>query len=209
LFFDLETIPNEEALQFVDMPKAPKNIKDAEKVEEAISAKYAEIIANAALDADLCQIKSIAYAVGTAGEVVVNIVNKKMSEKQALSDFWDKFGRCGGYSVGYNILGFDFPVLLRRSFELGVVPTMTPSLIKYRTDPTCDLMQIFSNWDWHFTKPLKWVCKRYGIEIPAGYEVNGSQVATMNEKQLRVYAASDVVVLQSLYKRMNGYYFVH
>jgi hypothetical protein len=191
------------------MPKAPKNIKDADKIEEAISAKYQEIIAGAALDPDLCSIKSVAYATGLTGEVVVNIVNKKTTEKQVLADFWDKFGRCSGYSVGYNIMGFDFPVLLRRSFELGVVPTMIPNLAKFRTDPTTDLMQIFSNWDWHFTKPLKWVCRRYGIEIPAGYEVNGSQVATMTEKQLRVYAASDVVVLQSLYKRMNGYYFVH
>lgn len=209
LFFDLETVPNEEALAFVELPKAPKTIKDPEKIEAAVSDKYAEIIAGAALDPDLCQIKSVSYSVGLKGDIVVNIVNKKLSEEQAIADFWDKFGRCQGNAVGYNILGFDFPVLLRRSFDLGVIPTMIPMLAKFRSEPITDLMQIFSGWDWHFTKKLKWLCKRYGIPIPAGDEVDGSQVENMTEKQLRVYAASDVEITRELYKRMNGYYFVH
>ena len=209
LFWDIETVPNDDALQYVDMPKASKAIKDPDKIEAAVMQKYQETIDMAALDPDLCCVKSIAYAFGTDGPTTVDIVNKKMTEEAVISRFWSAVLRTQGNTVGYNILGFDWPVILRRSFELGIVPTILPSMVKFRTEPTTDLMQILSNWDWHFTKKLKWVCRRYGIEIPAGYETDGSQVEQMTDKQLRVYAESDVIILQRLYKKMQGVYFVH
>jgi predicted PolB exonuclease-like 3'-5' exonuclease len=208
LYWDIETVPNEQALKFVETPKAPKNLKDPDKIEAAVTEKLEEIVNNAGLDPDLCSIRTIAYALGLNGEVKVDIVNKKRKEADVINDFWEAFARCSGNSVGYNIIAFDFPIVLRRSFDLGLKVPFLPNLIRYRNEPTTDLMQILSGWDWKFSKKLKWICKRYGIPVPAGDD-DGSMVSEMSDKQLKIYAESDVTITRELYRRMNGIYFVH
>jgi predicted PolB exonuclease-like 3'-5' exonuclease len=208
LFFDIETIGNEEGVGLLEMPKPSKTIKDPEKQEADIAQRYQELVDTAGLDPFLCEIRSIGWAIGQAGQINVDLVTKKVSETDVLEQFWDNFARTSAYCVGYNIMDFDLPVILARSMLLGVKPTMLPNLARYRSDPTCDLMWLLAGWNFRGAKKLKWVCKRLGIEIPAGDD-NGSMVKDMTDKQLKVYSASDIKITQELYRRMNGYYFMH
>jgi len=113
-----------------------------------------------------------------------------------------------GYAAGYNIIGFDLPMLQRRSFALAVkpgllsLPAISPA--KYRTQPILDLMGVLYNWD--RSRGLKWVCKRYGIPNPLP-DLDGSMVGEMDRATLRKYVANDVNLTIQLYRWMQGVYF--
>jgi DNA polymerase elongation subunit (family B) len=206
LFFDIETTANPNAIALLPEPSAPANYKDADKIAQYVSEKKAEQIAQAPLDADLGKVIAIAMQFGVETQVEVSLAgdSETRTETELIKWFWSAYARADGRSCGYNIIGFDLPYLLRRSFELGITVPIFPRLAKYQTDPTIDLMGILYNWG--TPRGLKWVCKRYGIENPLP-ELNGSQVAEMDRETLRKYAGNDVYLAVELYKRMCGVYF--
>lgn len=228
LFFDIETTANPEAIALMPAPKAPGNLKDLEKIAAAIEAKKQEQVELAPLDPDYGKILSIGYANSEDGPVNTLVVGdviyaenrkdpktgelswyeEKLSEATVLERFWDLLYDCGGRCVGYNIIGFDLPYLLRRSFALGVIPKYMPSLVKYHTEPTTDLMAILYNWGAMPYKGLKQVAKLYGLPVECP-EVDGSMVKNMTRDQLVAYQISDVKLTITLYQRMNGIYFNH
>jgi len=206
LFFDIETTANPDAIALLPDPSAPANYKDADKIAQYVSEKKAEQIAQAPLDADLGKVIAIAMQFGVENQVEVSLAGdpETRSETELIKWFWSAYARADGRSCGYNIIGFDLPYLLRRSFELGITVPIIPRLAKFQIEPTIDLMGILYNWG--TPRGLKWVCKRYGIENPLP-ELNGSQVAEMDRETLRKYAGNDVYLAVELYKRMRGVYF--
>lgn len=124
------------------------NIKDPEKrsakIEEARAAHEAEVVAydgkvaqaqadhftafcnKAALDATTGQVLAIGYlsikpAGGTA--VLMDTVADHAGEGALIAKFWEQYTKChkaGRKMAGLNILGFDLPFLIRRSWILGV-----------------------------------------------------------------------------------------
>lgn len=205
LFFDIETTAHPKAQDFIQV-KPPANYKDPAKIAEYVQEKSTEQLANAALDPDLGAVRAIAWRIGPNGETVVRLVNGKASETEVISEFWSLLfsfrlmGRC----CGYNILSFDLPFLMHRSMDLGVRMNASPNLARYRTDPITDLFAILFNWG--PGKGLKWVAKRYGLRnsVP---ELDGSQVAGMDDALLSQYVASDVDLVAQLYRKMCGVYF--
>jgi DNA polymerase elongation subunit (family B) len=229
MFFDIETGVNESMLAFVNQPKAPANLKDPVKIQAAIEEKMAEIVSNAALDPDLGKILSIAYATNEDGPVIAHAVGEvywaemvydhpeneepsviewAYTERDLLSGFWKVFVQCNGLSVGYNLIGFDIPFIMRRSMALGVKTPCVPNLAKFRTEPITDLMPILYNWEFGKWKGLKQVAKLYGLPVETP-DVDGSMVKNMTEKELLAYNVSDVKLTIALYKLMNGIYFNH
>jgi len=154
----------------------------------------------------IAELGDLAAAGGSADNPGTLLV---LSEYDAIQTFWGKLAICNGACVGYNILGFDLPFLQRRSMDLGVQPGISPAVSKYRTEPVTDLMGILFNWSWgENIKKLKWLAKRYGIDIPAG-EDDGSMVKDMTDEDLIKYGLSDLHVTVELYKKMHGIYFNH
>lgn len=205
LFFDIETAAHPDAVAFMPEPTAPANYKDADKIAQYIAEKKAEQTAQAALDADYGKIISISLQGGLSDPVRVRLLGDEnaQTEKDLIRWFWHAYHMAGGCSCGYNIIGFDLPYLMRRSFDLGICVPVQPHLAKYQTYPTIDLMGILYNWG--SAKGLKWVCKRYGIPnaLP---DLDGSQVNTMDRETLRAYSGNDVTLVVELYKRMRGIY---
>ena len=232
LFFDIETLANPENCALMPEPviEAPANYKDPAKIAEYITEKTAAAKASAmekaALDPDYGQILSI----GTFSENFANglpcvYINSAifpdavdfedesgwfipLSEAGMIQAFWDELSNHFGNCVGYNILGFDLPYLMRRSMALEVENPFIPNLVKYRTEPVTDLMQILYNWEFGKWKGLKQVAKLYRIpnECP---DVDGSKVSTLTPDELRAYQVSDVKLTTALYAKMNGVYFNH
>ena len=205
LFFDIETAANPDALVFLPEPTAPANYKDADKIAQYVTEKKAEQVQQAPLDADLGKVIAISMQRGleNAAEVYLTGDLETPDEKALLHCFWSSFAQMDGRVCGYNILGFDLPYLLRRSFALDIDIPLLPRLAKYQTEPIIDLMGILYNWG--NARGLKWVCRRYGIlnELP---DLDGSQVASMDRDTLRKYARNDLTLLIELYKRMCGVY---
>jgi len=145
LFFDIETEGNPEVFDIMPEPTAPANYKDADKIAAYIAEKQAETLKTAALDPDYGKIIAIAMTGDLDLEPIVIDYND-YSEKQLLEQFWLYYEACNGYSCGYNIIGFDLPYIMRRSFDLGVKASIIPFMPKYRNEPTTDLMGILFNW---------------------------------------------------------------
>ncbi|HMN61262.1 MAG TPA: ribonuclease H-like domain-containing protein [Anaerolinea sp.] len=205
LFFDIETATNPDAIGFLPEPAAPANYKDADKIAQYVTEKKAEQIQQAPLDADLGKVIAVAIQRGLENAAEVCLVGDPETPNEAalLRFFWSSFAQLNGRVCGYNILGFDLPYLLRRSFALNIEVPLMPRLAKYQTEPVVDLMGILYNWG--NARGLKWVCKRYGIQNPLP-DLDGSQVANMDRDTLRKYAGNDLALLIELYKRMCGVY---
>lgn len=204
LFFDIETEANEEALKFIPEPTAPGNYKDEEKIASYITEKKAEQVEKAALDADYGKIIAIGVQFNDTRDAVLLGDDGYNTEKDLIGSFWSLFYEARGMCCGYNIIGFDLPYLMRRSFDLGIKIQSQPVLAKYRTNPTLDLMGVLYNWG--TAKSLKFVAERYGIPNPLP-ELDGSQVAGMDSDTLRKYVMNDVDMVVALYNKMRGIYF--
>src|SRR5690606_25146061 len=71
---------------------------------------------------EMCRIVSMGYACGD-GPVQSITFDKKVTEVEILGLFWSLAKNCRGPVCGYNILGFDLPVIFARSILLGIKPT--------------------------------------------------------------------------------------
>ena len=192
LLFDIETLARPEAVSQLPTPEAPSTYKDPAKIADYIERKRADQFAAAALDPDTARVTCIAwrdaekrdaeievYALNVNGDdeaklrvpagvrATIYPDNESEHESEILIRFWNALTEHQGCSTGYNILGFDFPFLLRRSMALGVRPTVLPHLARYQNAPTRDLYGLLYNWQ--PGKGLKTVCELYGIESVSAF----------------------------------------
>ena len=118
LIFDIETraLSLEEVKKRDIMPtfKAPSNYKDPDKIAAKEAEHETEVMSKAALDATLSEVCAIGY-IGEDEEFNVLLGD----ESEILTKFWnlcrDQVNDYGKI-IGFNIVGFDLPYLIRRSF---------------------------------------------------------------------------------------------
>ena len=209
IYFDIETKTNEEVIKFIPDPSPPGHYKKPETIAKYVEEKRAEKIEKAALDADFGKIVAIGikedngdpYSLLVGEEIAEDNV---LTEADAISWFWALFNHHRRVCCGYNIIGFDLPYLLRRSFDLGIFVPAIPNLSKYQTHPTLDLMNVLYNWGQ--PRGLKFVCERYGIENPLP-DLDGSMVKDMDAATLKAYVENDVMLVSRLWNKMLGIYF--
>lgn len=188
---DIETAPLTNCADYLDPlePIAPpdlslitaaKNLTDPVKIaadlekrkQAAVDAhrdacqqqeqKRRELLERCGLDLDLCRIVALGWM--REDEQLPDVATCVTEEREAgvLRMFWDELDN--RVTIGYNQVGFDLPILLRRSLYLGVhAPAL--NLDKYRS-PHIDLQQRLSL---NGTKPyrsLNWYCKRLNLDVP-------------------------------------------
>jgi predicted PolB exonuclease-like 3'-5' exonuclease len=66
-------------------------------------------------------------------------------EAQILHGFWG-FIKEDDAIVGHNVLGFDLPFILQRSWVHDIRPSRSVNMRKYYTDEVFDTMQVWTNW---------------------------------------------------------------
>ncbi len=161
LVFDIETAPLAEAVDYIEQASAPANYKDEEKIKAYVAEKTAENLERCGLDVDLCRVVAIGFQVEGARPAVL-IADEDNAEADILKRFWRITD--GRHLVGFNCLGFDLPVLLRRSLYLGV-KTPHIAIDKYRHPQVTDLMQLLSfNGTLKF-RGLSFYAKRFGLAV--------------------------------------------
>jgi hypothetical protein len=129
------------------------------------------------------------------------------SEKEVLEKFWEIVGRKRPRLVSYNGRGYDGPMLMIRSAQLGVTPSV--NLLPYRYDVSthCDLMEVFN---FHGTVrknySLDFWCRRFDVESPKG-SIDGSQVGRVYREgridEIGEYCLRDVRATSELYKKVQ------
>lgn len=188
LVFDIETAPIEGVEDFLGAIHAPANYSKPETIEKYIQEKTLEEREKAALDPDLCRVVAIAFQLQGESEVRGGLAKTEAEEKTLLERFWAFVRKAkadiGGQAIrycGFNIAGFDIPVLLRRSQFLGIAaPSIRLGRYAYQM-PEIDDLQLRCTMDRHEKFRLRskdWWVKRLKL---AGAEDNnkGSDVGAL------------------------------
>ncbi len=159
---------------------------------------------------EFCRIVAIGLATDSeAPRALLAQSSSDDCERELLNEFWRSVDRGICRAVcGYNVANFDLPVLLIRSAILGVEPRRFFDLKPWGSRDVLDLMAMrFGR-----GKPakLKELCRWLGIVPPAG-DCDGSQVLRLWQSDpatLAEYVRSDVWIVQELYRRLQGYFWV-
>ena len=140
--FDIETCPldADELEQLMPSFEAPRNIKDASKIKDAIEAKRKKWIDEAALHATSGRI----LAIGLLREGKYTILEGE--ESDVIKDFWSYYRRYDPQQfVGFNIRNFDLPYIIRRGFRRGIdYPRSIISGYRYWRENIIDLMDFWT-----------------------------------------------------------------
>jgi predicted PolB exonuclease-like 3'-5' exonuclease len=203
-FIDIETVGLPEAAQYAEPVAAPANYRDPEKIAAYIAEKQAEQVNKAGLDLDLCRVVAIGLMAEGASVVQVLMAKDHDEEAQMLRELWASLTKDRHpVLVGFNILGFDLPVLIRRSQYLGV-PYPRMNLDRYRT-PHHDLMLELTWRGLVRARSLKFYAKRFGIDVQD--EVNGADMPVLVEAgdwdKVTSHVTSDVRLTAALAERIG------
>lgn len=198
---DIETLSIGDADAYLEPVEAPANYRDPAKIDAYKAEKRAELLARAALDPDLCQIAVVSWLDDGATDPIV-LTTERDAERDVLTAFWKGYSP-GEPWVGFNLLAFDLPVLIRRSQYLGVhVPNVT--LDKYRT-PHIDLMQKLSFNGVIRAHSLDFYCRRFGVALEDPY--CGKDVAALiaagNWTAVIQHCRCDVLRTRALAERLG------
>lgn len=163
---------------------------------------------------EFCRIVAMGSARGDA-EIKTAVVGQllqfdgkehKLTESDLLESWWLAVEECSPL-VGFNIVGFDLPVIFIRSALLGIRPTR-----KIDTRPwggeVIDLMQ--ARWPKGGQKSLKDTARILGFKVPAE-GVDGSHVDLLWREgrlaEIAAYQASDIEVTRQLFSFLKGFFF--
>jgi hypothetical protein len=128
------------------------------------------------------------------------------SEAELLRKFWDIVGKKRPRLVSYNGRGYDGPILMIRSAQLGLAPSV--QLVPYRYDLSehCDLQDVLGfQGGRRESYSLDYWCRRFDIESPKG-SFDGSQIARAYRdgriEDIGEYCLRDVRATAALYRKL-------
>ena len=200
IVLDVETCPSPNVAELLDTPRPPANYKDPAKIAAYQAEKTAERIANAGLEADLCEIVAIGWCI--PGNIVEARTRLDHSEEDMIKLLWTAIG--DRRIVGFNCLNFDLPVLIRRSQLLGIRPQAI-SLDRYRT-PHIDLLEKLTFQGRLTMRSLSFYCRRFGL-ANGDYPVKGSDVAQLvadgNWPAIAAHVRADVEKTAALAQKLG------
>jgi predicted PolB exonuclease-like 3'-5' exonuclease len=139
--FDIETAPLPDAATYLEPITAPANYRDPQTIATYIAEKRAEHLERASLDPDLCRVVAIGWW-RERQDAPTTATVELQDEATLLRMFWADVAE--GHLVGFNCIGFDLPVLLRRSLYLGIQPR-TIQVDRFRHPRVTDLLQVLSH----------------------------------------------------------------
>ena len=129
-------------------------------------------------------------------------------EAELLAKFWEVVGKQRTRLVSYNGRSYDGPMLMIRSAQLGLAPSV--QLVPYRYDIAqhCDLMDVLGfQGGRRENYSLDYWCRRFDIESPKG-SIDGSQVARAYRdgriEDIGEYCLRDVRATAELYSKLAG-----
>lgn len=206
IVFDIETAPLPDAADYLEPAEAPSNYKDPAKIAAVVAEKNAENLSKCGLDVDLCRVVAIGLWRETMDEPIAMTVGPNFSgdEARMLGWCWDYIG--SAHLVGFNCLGFDLPVLLRRSLYLGVAAPHI-QIDRFKHPQVTDLMDELSYSGKLRLRGLSFYARRFGIAVPDGLTGADIAQAVKDERwdDIRAHVEADVTKTAALAERL-GYF---
>lgn len=197
LFFDIETIPAEEAKHGILREIHKKKVADGKNV----SAKFEEYLLATSFDGSFGRIVCIGYAIDDKPAEIFCDTEEKM-----LKDFWD-VAKEANLFIGFNCMDFDLRFIYQRSIINKVSPTKNLSFRRYFHDPIFDVMYEWSKWNMKSLISLDTLAKALGVESSKGEGIEGKDVWNAFQKgkidEICEYCKRDVDVTRQIYHKMT------
>jgi hypothetical protein len=179
---DVETAAHPDAERMLPEFKHNARTRNADKRAAQIAEKRAKALADAALDPDLCRIVAVGAWWDGDAEPWLLMCKDERDEREALTNYWRIFlqrrwDHPHTVIVGSNCLGFDLPVMVRRSLYLQVdVPHLERG--KYRHRDVIDLKSLLCDDDRLAWRSLDYYVKRFGCDVPHD-PIDGAQIPAL------------------------------
>ena len=206
IIIDVESAPILDAEEFLEDPIPPSNYSKPDTIAAWTAKAKAEQLDKCALDLDLARIVAIGVRHSESDAPLIRICHNGDEEADALRELWSHiqpypYPRL----VGWNLCGFDLPLLLRRSFYLNV-PAPHIALGRYRHPDVDDLMLIWSYDGAVKMRSLDFVARRLGIksqpDAVTGAEIPRA-VAEGRWDVVRAHVTADVEKTARIAERMG------
>src|SRR5262245_52990227 len=189
-YFDIETVPTDQALSENGLLEAQIKIDEAELIKKlSLSAATAKIIC-------LC------YAVEPSLTNGVEVLQGE--ETDIIKNFWKLAADCTLF-VGHNILDFDLRFIYQRSVIHQIKPSRDIPFTRFRNAPIYDTMQEWSKWGREHVS-LDSLSKALGIPSPKEH-LDGSKVFPYYRAgklpEIIDYCKRDVASVRQAYRRLT------
>ena len=181
---DIETAPIDGVEQYLGHIRAPGNYKDEAKIADYVAEKTREEADKASLDPDLCRVVALAFQWQGETEVKGGMARNEAEERALIARFWQVFNSdpFKPRLCGYNLAGFDVPVLIRRSQFLGIpAPSFRLGRYAYQMPGILDLQNEFTL-DRHEKFRLRsknWWLKRTGLDRQITNPCDGADIGAL------------------------------
>lgn len=189
-FFDIETVPTDQAL------------KENGLLEAQIKLDEAELIKKLSLSAATAKIICLCYAVEPS--LINSIEVLQGEETEIIKNFWKLAADCNLF-VGHNILDFDLRFIYQRSVIHQIKPSRDIPFTRFRNAPVFDTMQEWSRWGREHVS-LDSLSKALGIPSPKE-NLDGSKVYPYYRAgklaEIVEYCKRDVDSVRQVYKRLT------
>ena len=172
LVLDVETVAVDGVDEFLDVPSAPANYKDPEKIAAYVADARQKAIDSAATDVALAR-PIVVCKLEPDGVLTTWTPTSADDERECLIDLWSEWER-DPIVVGFHVLAYDLPLLLLRSMELGIGRPAI-KLGKYSHPDVIDLGAVLT-FDYAVKlHSLGFYCRRFGV--PHDDSFRGEDVA--------------------------------
>lgn len=214
VIFDIETgpLPDEQLDKLAPEFSAPANYKDPEKIAAHIAQQRAEWKKDAAMSALTGRVLAIGIQVITPqGPMDVEIIGGDACanpEAAVLSEFWRMWSRpdlAAADWVGFNILGFDMPFLIRRSWVNRVsVPAGLRQQGRYWAGRLVDLRDVWLLGDYRGSGGLDAIARGLGLEGKNGDGAEFARLWVEDRTKAVEYLRQDINVTREVARVLLG-----
>lgn len=204
LVFDVETYPIDGVTDFLEPVSAPSNYVKPEAIANYVQKETANQVGRCALDPDLCRVVALGLYIDDTN-FTVRLARDECDEVGALEAFWEALGPYPyPRLIGFNVLGFDLPVIIRRSQYLNV-QTRPIQMGRYKHPDVDDLMKLLDFDGAIKTHSLKFYAKRFGVLTPDAVDGKdiGGLVAAGEWEKVADHCKADLFTTAALARRLG------
>ncbi len=198
---DLETAGRADAAEFLPPVEPPANYKDAAKIEAYLAEKRARQLETAALAADTA--RSLCVGILRCGKPPQFLHDG--DEDALLRASWRELETRAADEVftTFNGARFDWPMLARRSFALGVpVPVWFPRDGRWPARAHCDLLALWQCGDRAETISLDRLARVLGLPGKTGSGADFARLFGENRPAALAYLENDLKITREVWLRM-------
>jgi predicted PolB exonuclease-like 3'-5' exonuclease len=199
---DIETAGRTDAANFLPEITAPANYKDLAKIEAYLAEKRATQLESAALSAETARILCVGILRNDGESQFIH----DQDESALLRATWRQAETREAHEVFVTFNGsrFDWPMLARRSYSVGVpVPSWFPVDGRWPPRTHCDLFALWQAGDRHESISLDRLARLCGLPGKSGSGANFAMLWQLDREAALDYLRRDLELTRDLWERMS------